>query len=124
MQPSVNFKELERRPSIADLEFGSYPDETLSTEPLTRSVCKESLGNPDSDSGDSERGPNGDERGLGSPVCACLISMIHLTFYQLDRRVSKFPFHGPSECDPLESSGRSIAAVRCSSKHVLDSSCF
>jgi hypothetical protein len=54
--------------SLSDLEIGSYPEETLSSEALTRSVCRESFGKPDSDSGDSERGPNGDERGLGSPI--------------------------------------------------------
>lgn len=56
--------------NVTDLELWSYPEETLSTEPRTRSVCRESLAKPDSDldSGDSERGPNGDERGLGSPM--------------------------------------------------------
>lgn len=52
---------------VADLERGSYPEETLPAELLRRSVCKERLCSPDSDSGDSERDPNGDERGLGSP---------------------------------------------------------
>lgn len=54
-----------------DLERGSYPDERLSTELLNGwSVCKESLlGKSDSDdSGDSESGPKGDDKGLGSPI--------------------------------------------------------
>lgn len=55
---------------MTDLERGSYPDERLSTELLNGwSVCRESLWKPDSedDSGDSESGPNGDDKGLGSP---------------------------------------------------------
>lgn len=56
---------------IMDLERGSYPEEILSTELLNGwSVCKESLsGKSDSDdSGDSESGPKGDDKGLGSPI--------------------------------------------------------
>ena len=53
----------------SNLERESYPDERLSTEALMGlSVCNESFCKPDSDSGDSERGPNGDDKGLGSPV--------------------------------------------------------
>lgn len=58
----------ESRRTLADLEIGSYPEETLLSLELFVSVCKESFWNPDSDSGDSERGPKGDERGLGSPM--------------------------------------------------------
>jgi hypothetical protein len=53
---------------ISYLEI-SYPEERLPTESfIDSSRCK---GNPpmkDSDSGDSESGPKGDDKGLGSPI--------------------------------------------------------
>lgn len=54
----------------AYLERASYPDEdTLFAELLMGwSVCNESLLKPVSESGDSERGPKGDDKGLGSPA--------------------------------------------------------
>jgi hypothetical protein len=52
-----------------DLERGSYPDDTLSTDLLKgKSVCKDSLRKADWVSGDSERGAKGEDKGLGSPV--------------------------------------------------------
>jgi len=56
---------------MMDLERGSYPEEILSTELLNGwSVCKESLSGKSGsdDSGDSESGPKGDDKGLGSPI--------------------------------------------------------
>jgi hypothetical protein len=68
VMPQREWVTCERRRALADLETGSYPEETLLSLELLSSVCKESFWNPDSDSGDSERGPRGDERGLGSPM--------------------------------------------------------
>lgn len=52
-----------------DLEKGSYSEDALSSDLLKgTSVCKDSLRNGDCVSGDSERGPKGDDKGLGSSV--------------------------------------------------------
>jgi hypothetical protein len=54
--------------SREDLER-SYPEERLSTESfIGSSRCKENPPMKDSDSGDSESGPKGDDKGLGSPI--------------------------------------------------------
>lgn len=47
----------------------SYPEGRLSTESfIGSSRCKESPPMKYSDSGDSESGPKGDDKGLGSPI--------------------------------------------------------
>lgn len=67
---SVSLANARCKPTLfANLGRWSYPDEILSAELLKRwSVCNLIDWKADSDSGDSERGPNGDDRGLCSPI--------------------------------------------------------
>ena len=92
-----------------DLERGSYPDERLSTELLNGwSVCKESLlGKSDSDdSGDSESGPKGDDKGLGSPIemTKKRISKLHqiLHFINVQNQEFNIPQESSNKCDILK----------------------